>query len=99
LAAAKSPLEHIYDSEIRHLEIKVVDEDGNPVPKAKVTPTGLRLKLEMGSHYAYAPGIDRAELPVYTNEQGIASIPYPLYGLEKMETGAVTVRVEHPEFP
>jgi len=84
-------------SEMLTANVLVLDPDGNPVEGAMVYCTGLRSKVEPGSHWGWDD--EYGPLPkIQTNAEGIAAMPYPKYLTEKIETGTMTWTVEHPEF-
>jgi protocatechuate 3,4-dioxygenase beta subunit len=77
--------------------VKVIDEQNNPVKGAVITPDGLRSKKDPGSHYAWFGRVVEP-VPVTTNAEGIAEVAYPRYVGEKLQTGAISFQVGHPEF-
>ena len=79
-------------------ELLVVDPDGNPVEEATVYCTGMRAKLNPGSHWGWTEE-EYGPLPkLKTNEKGIVAMPVPKYLTEKIETGSMTWTVEHSDF-
>jgi hypothetical protein len=83
------------------LPVRVVDPDGKPVAKAKVTPWALR------SSQGHGKWLDDPKDPagfgpkdVVTDENGEAIVVYPKYRdvEEGVRTIQVTVNVDHPEF-
>ncbi len=79
-------------------ELSIVDPDGNPVEDATVYCTGMRTKINPGSHWGWTPE-EHGPLPkLKTNAKGIAAMPYPKYVTEKLEIGSMTWTVEHPDF-
>ncbi len=78
--------------------LHVVNADGEPVPDAQITPSGLRTKVERGSHWSWIRD-KHGELPVVkTDSSGMAEVQYPKFVNEQMETGEVTWSVDHEEY-
>ena len=78
--------------------VKVVDEQGNAVADAKVKPDGLRAKASRSDHYGWVSERHGEPKTTVTDRNGVAEILYPKYVIEKLETGAVSFSVEHPEY-
>ncbi len=78
--------------------ILVLDPDGHPLEGATVTQSGLRTKIEPGSHWGWDTEYHGPEPKVVTHADGIAEVPCPKYVQEKLETGQMTWSVNHPEF-
>src|SRR5262245_54586155 len=81
--------------------LRVVDAAGLPIPGATLKREGVRTKPGSYSSgwYGWAPevrGVTNA--PVVTDSKGEASIEFPKYVFEKVETGVVCLSVEHPDF-
>ena len=85
-------------SEMLVTKVLVLDPDGNPVEDATVYCTGLRAKMERGSHYSWNSKMHGTRPKLKTNSEGIVEMPYPKYIVEKLETGTMTWSVEHPDF-
>ncbi len=85
-------------SEMRTVRVLVLDPDGHPLDGATVTQSGLRTRVEPGSHWGWSVDYHGPPPEVVTNTEGIAEVPCPKYVQEKLETGAVTWSVSHPEF-
>ncbi len=84
--------------EMLKCNVLILDPDGNPVEDATVYCTGMRTRIEPGSHWSWSPE-EHGPLPkLKTNAQGIVEMPYPKYVTEKLETGQMTWSVEHPDF-
>ncbi|EEF58283.1 hypothetical protein [Pedosphaera parvula] len=77
--------------------LKVIDAAGNPVAGAIITPDGLRPKKN-GGHYMWTDEAPVKPLPVKTDAKGIARVSYPHYVVERLETGEISFRVDHPDF-
>lgn len=86
-------------AQVSHLSIRVVDEQGMPIPGAKVTPWALR---SSEGHGWWRDGDATMVSPkeVVTDMEGIASIAYPLYRNppERVRTTAVSLIVDHADF-
>lgn len=81
--------------------LRVVDGVGKPVAGAIIHPEGLRTKPGpyAGGWYSWRIGKNQAPgSPVTTDSQGYASVPYPKYVFERIETGTVCLSVEHPDY-
>jgi len=84
--------------EILTMQVLVVDPDGHPIENATVFPSGLRTKVESGSHWGWNEQAFGPLPKLQTNAEGLVDLPYPKYLMEKLEVGTVTVSVEHPDF-
>ncbi len=87
-------------SQMAELTVRVVDGDGTPVPKAKVSPWALRSSQ---GHGLWAKDDQRAEIgpsDAFTDAAGTATVLYPYYRDrgEGIRTISVSLRVDHPEF-
>lgn len=80
------------------LKVRVTDPDGAPIPLATISPVGLRTKVERGSHYGWGEKTHGKRPSTTTDEQGLAEIRCPQFVYEKVETGVVTLLVEHPDY-
>lgn len=81
--------------------IEVVDAGGKPIPGATVKPYALRPKPAGGQSGHYLWTKDRYDIspePVVTDEAGKATVPYPTFVVERVETGKITVSINHPEY-
>lgn len=83
--------------ERRVLNVKVVDEAGDPVAGAIVTPTFLRTSADPGSSYGWRTDFGEPT-PAETNADGVAALRYPRYVMERMETNVVAVIPRHPAY-
>lgn len=86
--------------ELLPLKIEVLDEKGNPVPNAKVTPVALR---SSNGHSRWKNDDERSGVgprSVNTSASGIATILFPrVRNLKlKLATRAVSVQVDHPDY-
>ncbi|MCO6047613.1 carboxypeptidase regulatory-like domain-containing protein [Aeoliella sp. ICT_H6.2] len=81
------------------LEIRVVDEDGEPVEGATLTPAGLRAPND-GSYYGWGQGMPGMP-PVKeyrTDADGRVSFAYPKYIIERKPTAVLIVHAAHADF-
>jgi hypothetical protein len=82
------------------LPVRVLDSDGKPVAKAKVTPWALRSSQ---GHGLWRKDDERAGVgpkDVFTDEDGTAAVLYPQYRdfKEQIRTTSVSLHVDHPNF-
>jgi hypothetical protein len=77
--------------------VKVIDESGNPVPGAAVTPMRFKLKSARGSTRTSAATISPPPA-ILTNAHGVAMVGYPLAREKDREVQAVYLVVRHPDF-
>jgi hypothetical protein len=77
--------------------LTVIDSSGKPIVGAVITPDGLRPK-ENGGHYMWTDDGPVKPVPVKTDAKGIARVAYPHYVIERLETGEISFRVDHPDF-
>lgn len=78
--------------------VKVVDEEGHVVADAEVKPDGLRIKASRSGHYGWIAERHGEPGAAVTDSNGLAEISYPKYVIEKLETGAISFSVRHPEY-
>ena len=80
--------------------VQVVDEQGEPVSKAKVKPWALRSSQGHGLWTADTPKRLMPPKEGVTDETGRLTVAYPRYYSpeERVRTTAVSLRVDHPEF-
>jgi hypothetical protein len=81
--------------------IRVVDSAGKPVAGAVIKPEGLRAKpgaFQSGWYQWSAKRQGVTNAPVRTDRDGLATIPYPKYVFERIETGTLCLSVKHPDF-
>ena len=72
--------------EMLECKVRVTDPDGNPVEDATVYCTGMRTRLERGSHWSWREDKLGPAPRIKTNSDGIAIMSYPKYVNEKLET-------------
>ncbi len=95
-----SALEELGVQQMLELPVRVVDAEGKPVAKAKVTPWALQSSQ---GHGEWSKDDDRAGIgpaDVYTKEDGSATVLYPRYrdAEEQTRTTSVSIHVDHPDF-
>ena len=81
--------------------IRVVDATGKPIAGAIIRPEGLRTKSGpyRSGWYGWRTGANGVpNPPVRTGNDGTAAIPYPKYVFERIETGALCLGADHPDF-
>jgi hypothetical protein len=86
--------------QIAELKVRVVDADGKPVAKAKVTPWALRSSQ---GHGWWGKGDKEADVgpeDAFTDDAGLATVLYPYYRSrrERIRTISVSLYVDHPDF-
>jgi len=83
------------------LRVRVVDPDGNPVPKAKVIPWALRSSQGHG-WWRDDPkdGANVGPKEVFTDDDGRATVLYPRFRdvKERVQTIGVSLQVDHEGF-
>lgn len=77
------------------VDVRVVDEEGKPVEGVVIRPNGLRTKMESGSHYRWC-GITAVD--VKTDAAGKATVTFPKYVQEEMETGQISFVASHSDY-
>lgn len=81
--------------------VRVVDTNGQPIAGAVIRPQGLRTKAGPYRSGWYAWRADAngvSHQPVLTGNDGTATITYPKYVFEKIETGVICLGVDHHDF-
>lgn len=80
--------------------IRVVDAAGKPIAGATVQPEGLRTKPGpyVSGWYGWPAESGVSNPPVTTDAAGCASVPYPKFVFERIETGTLCLAVTHPDF-
>jgi hypothetical protein len=81
--------------------LRVVDGTGKPIAGAIIRPEGLRTKPGPYSSGWYGWQVGRMGVPndpVTTDGDGHARLSYPKYVFERIETGTISLSVEHPDF-
>jgi hypothetical protein len=82
------------------LPVRVVDEDGKPVAKAKITPWALRSSQGHGHWQQNDKRAQQGPQKVLTDDDGFATVEYPQLRdvQEAVRTLAVSLQVDHPDF-
>jgi beta-lactamase regulating signal transducer with metallopeptidase domain len=82
------------------LKVRVVDANGRPVAKAKVTPWALGSSQGHGLWAKDDKYCDLSPSDAWTDTNGIATVTYPYYRnrREQVRTIEVSLQVDHPEF-
>ncbi len=83
--------------ETRVLEVKVVDEAGQPLEGSDVSLVFVRTGVDWGSTPGLLPGFGKPD-SVKTNTAGMAAVRYPRYVVEKIETASVALKAGHVEY-
>jgi hypothetical protein len=81
--------------------LRVVDAKGKPIAGAVIRPEGLRTKPSPYSGGWYGWQVGRMGVPndpVTTGADGQARLQYPKYVFERIETGTITLSVDHPDY-
>lgn len=80
--------------------IQVVDAAGRPVAGVTVTPEALRARgpYSAGWYPWETPERKAPNQPQMTDAEGFARVPYPIYVLERLETGVIILSISHPDF-
>ena len=80
------------------LSVQVVNQTGEPIEGAKVTPWALRSSQGHGLWQEAKKGVNPQTS--VTNQQGVAEVAYPLYRSpsERVRTLAVSLHVDHPDY-
>jgi hypothetical protein len=82
------------------VRVRVVDADGEPVAKAKVTPWALRSSQGHGLWLADDKRSGVGPQDAATDDSGVAVVRYPAIRSlkEQVKTNGVSVFVDHPDF-
>jgi len=81
--------------EKRFVAISVVDNQQQPIPDAVIRLDGLRAVNNLRSHYGQR---DSHDVEFITDATGIAHVAYPRYVYERVETGAISFKISHPDY-
>ena len=87
------PLFDVNKDELRSISMTVHGPDGQPVAGAEIDIQGLRAVKEPASAHG-----TRMQNKATTNEKGEATVEYPRFVYEEMETGQLIFNVSHPDF-
>lgn len=87
-------------TEVRQFSVQVVDDKGQPVPEAKVTPWAIRSSLGHGGWSEEYPRFTVLPKSILTNDDGIAVVDYLVYHdpAERVLATAISVSVDHARF-
>jgi hypothetical protein len=82
------------------LKMRVIDEDGQPVAQAKITPWALRSSQGHGWWREKDEGVGVGPKSVLTGPDGSAVVIYPYYRdvEERIRATSVSLHVDHPKF-
>ena len=87
------PLFDVNKDELRSVSMMVHGLDGQPIAGAEITIHGLRTVKEPASGHG-----NRMQNKATTNEKGEATVEYPRFVYEEMETGQLIFTINHPDF-
>ena len=85
----------------KNVLVVVQDEDGKPIAGATILPNGFRVKgLHGADAYGWRKNIFGPPEKAVTDSEGKAYVKYPVEGIpeEKEYTGALILKITHPEF-
>ncbi len=97
-SADESASEDATKPELLPIVIQVTTSDDEPIEGAAVRPYALRTHAERGSHYGWSPKTHGPSGTVLTDAEGKIEIHYPKYVKERLETGEISLQVDHEEF-
>lgn len=78
------------------LKVLMIDEQGKPVPGARIEPDGIR--GTDGGHYGWGDWMQVKPVPVTTAADGRATIEYPKFITERVRSIQLSFGVKHPQF-
>ena len=84
--------------ELLPIVIRVTTPDDEPIEGAAVRPYGLRTRVERASHYGWNPKSHGPNDDLLTDAEGKVEIKYPKFVMEQLETGEISLLVDHEEF-
>ncbi len=84
--------------ELLSIVVQVTTPDDEPIEGATVRPYGLRTRAERGSHYGWNPKTHGPNADLFTDAEGKIAIHYPKYVTERLETGEISLQVDHERF-
>ena len=83
------------ETEKKIIAIRVVDNQQQPIQGAVIRLDGLRPVNDLASHYGHR---DPSGVEFITGSDGIAQVEYPRYVYERVETGAISFHLSHPDY-
>lgn len=83
------------ETEKRIVAIRVVDNQQQAIQGAVIRLDGLRPINSLGSHHGLR---DASDVEFMTDSTGIAQVAYPRYVYERVETGAISFHLSHPDY-
>ena len=84
--------------ELLPIVIRVTTADDEPIEGAVVRVYGLRTRAERASHYGWNPKSHGLNEDLFSDAEGKVEIWYPKYVTERLETGEISLLVDHEEF-
>ena len=84
--------------ELLSIIVQVTTPHDEPIEGATVRPYGLRTRAERGSHYGWNPKTHGPNADLHTDAEGKIEIQYPKYVTERLETGEISLQVDHEGF-
>lgn len=87
------PFLEVNKDELRRVSMTIHGPDGKPVAGAEISVHGLRTVKEPASGHG-----NRMQNKATTNDKGEATVEYPRFVYEEMETGQLIFTVSHPDF-
>ena len=84
--------------ELLSIIVQVTTPHDEPIEGATVRPYGLRTRAERGSHYGWNPKTHGPNADLHTDAEGKIEIQYPKYVTERLETGEISLQVDHERF-
>ncbi len=89
------PLFDANEDELRSVLVMVHGPDGKPIAGAEIFIDGLREGMNPASVYNDPPPFENK---VTTNEKGEATVEYPRFIYDELETGYLILSISHPDF-
>jgi|GEM_PF-1950200 len=88
------------DSTISRLsfQVRVVDEENRPIAGVTIRTLGLRMKVGRGTGLDWDPKQHGPASAATTDSSGVASLSYPEWAADQVETGSVDCSFDHPAY-